>query len=114
MNIKEIKFLMERIESNKRLTDTEYRQKHQGLLKEEELKTGEGYYCALPIDSTGKNRVYVKVKFLGKSKDGELIVTPLEEVRFMVDGRNNAFGEGKQFGTSMEFMLTKTFGSMKE
>ena len=34
MNIKEIKFLMERIESNKRLTDTEYRQKHQDLLKE--------------------------------------------------------------------------------
>lgn len=31
MNIKEIKFLMERIESNKRLTDTEYRQKHELL-----------------------------------------------------------------------------------
>ena len=38
MNIKEIKFLMERIESNKRLTDTEYRQKHQVLLKEDNLE----------------------------------------------------------------------------
>jgi hypothetical protein len=38
MNIKEIKFLMERIESNKRLTDTEYRQKHQYLLKEDIFK----------------------------------------------------------------------------
>lgn len=38
MDIKEIKFLIERIESNKKLTYTEYSKKHQHLLKENVIK----------------------------------------------------------------------------
>ena len=82
--------------------------------EETELKKEEVYLAALPIDSTEKNRVLIKVKFLGKSKDGEIIVTPTEEVRFMVDGRTNSFGAGKQFGTSMEFMFTSKFEPLKK
>jgi len=70
--------------------------------------------CALPIDSAGKNRVYVKVKFLGKGNDGGLVVSPLEEVRFITDGRTNSFGTGKQYNTSTEFMLTEDFRPIQQ
>ena len=50
---------------------------------------------------------------MGKSKDGEIIVSPIEEFRFMADGRTNSFGAGKHYGTSIEFMLTSTFAPIK-
>ena len=81
--------------------------------EETPLKKEEVYMAALPMDSERKNRAYIKVKYLGKSKDGEIIVSPIEEFRFMADGRTNSFGAGKHYITSMEFMLTSTFAPIK-
>jgi hypothetical protein len=95
--------------ATKKITLNELRSIVKQIIKEEEVKPNQSYMCALPIDSAGKNRVYVKVKFLGKGNDGGLVVSPLEEVRFITDGRTNSFGTGKQYNTSIEFMLTEDF-----
>jgi len=95
--------------ATKKISLNELRNIVKQIIKEEEVKPNQTYMCALPLDSAGKNRVYVKVKFLGKSNDGSLVVSPLEEVRFITDGRSNSFGVGKQYNTSMEFILTEDF-----
>jgi hypothetical protein len=97
-----------------KITLNELRSIVKQIIKEEEVKPNQTYMCALPLDSAGKNRVYVKVKFLGKSNDGGLVVSPLEEVRFIIDGRSNSFGIGKQYNTTIEFMLTETFGPVQQ
>lgn len=98
--------------SAKKITLNELRNLVKQILKEEELKKNETYMCALPMDSTEKHRIYVKVKFIGTDNDGGLIVSPLEEVRYMVDGKTNSFASGKQYNTSMEFMLGEDFASL--
>ncbi len=65
---------------------------------------GKEYTAMLPIDSSGKYRVGVKCKYIGKSRDGEIVVTPLETVQFMNDGKTGEHSEGKQFGTTLEFL----------
>ena len=99
------------------------RLKHVKLFEEvettSELDKNAEYYCALPISSDRKDRIYVKVKYLGKNKDGELIVSPVQEVRFIHDSgtaheRENSFRAGNHYSTSMQFMLSSSFAPLEK
>lgn len=94
------------------------RLKHVKLFEEvettSELDKNAEYYCALPISSDGKDRIYVKVKYLGKNKEGELIVSPVQEVRFINDEKTNSFGAGNHYSTSMQYMLSSSFAPLEK
>jgi len=62
-----------------------------------EPKKNETYLCSMPLNNEGTFRVYVKVKFLGKSNDGHFVVAPLETLRFQSEGRTNGFEKDKHY-----------------
>ena len=82
--------------------------KEGSLNENEDLKVGEIYTASMPTDSTGKNRMDIKVKFLGKgrSNDGALIVTPIQDVKYQnsESGQEDVFEKDKQYNTEAEYL----------
>jgi hypothetical protein len=78
-----------------------------------ELKKGEIYMCSMPMNNDGKFRIYVKVKFLGKSDDGSIVISPIEEVRFQVEGKTNSFEKDKHYNSDIKNMLNVDFSPIK-
>ena len=74
----------------------------------EDFKVGETYTASMPTDSTGNKRMDVKVKFLGKgrSNDGTLIVTPIQDVKYKnsESGQEGVFEKDKQYNTEAEYL----------
>ena len=83
-------------------------QKMMAVLNEaEDFKVGETYTASMPTDSTENKRMDVKVKFLGKgrSNDGTLIVTPIQDVKYKNEsGQENRFEKDKQYNTEAEYL----------
>ncbi len=78
-----------------------------------ELKKGELYMCSMPMNNDGKFRIYVKVKFLGKSDDGSIVISPVEEVRFQVEGKTNFFKKDNNYNSDIKNMLNVDFSPIK-
>ena len=78
------------------------------LNEAEDFKVGETYTASMPTDSTGNKRMDVKVKFLGKgrSNDGTLIVTPIQDVKYKnsESGQEDRFEKDKQYNTEAEYL----------
>ena len=78
------------------------------LNEAEDFKVGETYTASMPTDSTGNKRMDVKVKFLGKgrSNDGTLIVTPIQDVKYKnsESGQENRFEKDKQYSIEAEYL----------
>jgi hypothetical protein len=79
-----------------------------GLNEAEDFKVGETYTASMPTSSDGKERIDVKVKFLGKdrSDDNTFIVTPLEDKDYTnpVSKQLNRFLKGRQYNTEAEYL----------
>jgi hypothetical protein len=89
------------------ITESQYNEKVKSLNEAaEDFKVGETYTASMVTDSTGKNRMDVKVKFLGKSNDGELIITPIQDVRYKnsESGQENEFRKDNQYGIEPEYL----------
>jgi hypothetical protein len=73
-----------------------------------DIKVGEEYVASMPTDSTEKNRIDVKVKFLGPDRNDpdRLIVTPLQDVNYKnpESGQMNRFEKGKQYGIDIQYV----------
>ena len=78
------------------------------LNEAEDFKVGETYTASMPTDSTGNKRMDVKVKFLGKgrSNDGTLIVTPIQDVKYKnsESGQEDRFEKDKQYNTEAKYL----------
>jgi hypothetical protein len=90
------------------ITESQARKMMAVLNEAEDFKVGETYTASMPTDSTGNKRMDVKVKFLGKgrSNDGTLVVTPIQDTKYKnsESGQEGVFEKDKQYNTEAEYL----------
>ena len=94
-----------------RLTESDLSRIVKRIIKEEmmdnDIKDGGTYTVLMPTDSTGKNRMPVQVKVLGRDRNdpNDIVVTPLQDVDYKnkESGMMNRFEKGKHYITSAQY-----------